>query len=365
MAEVSMLSGQLHEAYVLCQRALAAAVDQEGQPLLVGAKILVTLGELHREWNELDKAAAILNQAIDLAGQWVELWAMSGHVILARVRQAQGDVDAARESMQIARQMAITYDTSEVDDLFVSAYQARLWLAQDDVQAAMRWAHERGLMASPGDDWPARYSPEPWTPYYLREFEQITLARLLLALDRPGQAKQVLLPLLEEAQEMGRTHSIIEIEALRSLALQALAFRGPPDFSEAISTLHHALSLAEAGGYKRLFIELGPAMAELLNRVYHQGLATEYCGMLLADIYGDRPRHEAAVSSRQPLLDPLSDRELEILRLLTTHLTGTEIASELSISANTVRFHTKNIYSKLGVHSRAEAVERAWALALL
>ncbi len=365
MAEVSMLSGQLHEAHVLCQKALEAAVDQDGRPLLVGSKILVTLGELYREWNELDKAAAYLTQAIDLAGQWVELWAMSGHIILARVRQAQGKTGSARESMQIARQMAIAFDTSEVDDLFVSAYQARLWLSQANIEAAMRWAHERGLLASPGDEWPVKYTPLPQTPYYLREFELITLARLLLALDRPGQAKRVLDPLLEEAQKLGRTHSVIEIEALRALAQQALALRGPADFAEAVSTLRHALTLAEAGGYQRLFIELGPAMSELLNRIAHQGVASEYCQNLLSVMYGDRSWSQPVFPSKQPLIDPLSDRELEILRLLTTHLTGTEIATELSISANTVRFHTKNIYSKLGVHSRAEAVERAWALALL
>ncbi len=389
LADVCMLSGQLHEALLLYQSALELAVDQEGRPMLIAAKSMISMGEVYREWNELETAASYLTRAIDLVGQWAEIWSLSAYIILARVRQAQGDLNAARKSIQIARQMAISYDSSEVDDLFVAAYQARMWLLQDNLDGMLRWAQERGLEkyaaktkpASPAKTLPADAKKRPLVPdararpvsparmgqmpYYLQEFELITLARLYLAQGRFARAEKVLRPVLEAAEDLGRSNTIIEIMALQALALQGSASQGRGDFAEVTRYLKRALTLAEPGGYVRLFVEMGPEMGQLLARLAQQGFAPDYSGRLLSAF--DLPGEMVRVSSPglQPLLEPLSERELEVLRLLTTHLTSTEIAFELSISANTVRFHTKNIYSKLGVHSRAGAVTQARALALL
>ncbi len=144
-----------------------------------------------------------------------------------------------------------------------------------------------------------------------------------------------------------------------------MAFRGVNDIAEAQKTLRRALTLAQPGGYIRLFVEMGSIMADTVRELNNLGYLPEYTGKLLSAVSAGREVVQGGPRSAQSLVEPLSSRELEILRLLTTHMTSTEIANELHISANTVRFHTKNIYSKLGVHSRNEAVEQARALALL
>ncbi len=161
--------------------------------------------------------------------------------------------------------------------------------------------------------------------------------------------------------------SVIEI-----LIVQALAYAAQDDDTQALNSLAHALTLAEPEGYQRIFVVEGPAMAALLAAAAERGLAPAYVAQLLAAFpraeHGQPSKAEAIVqraTSNESLIEPLSDRELDVLRLLRTELSGPEIAQELIISLNTVRTHTKNIYSKLGVNSRRAAVRRAAELGLL
>jgi LuxR family maltose regulon positive regulatory protein len=238
----------------------------------------------------------------------------------------------------------------------VAALKARVWVVQGRLGEALGWVRERGL--SPGDDLS-----------YLREFEHITLARMLLAQARSdredrssGEAMHLLERLRAAAEDGGRMGSVIEI-----LVLQALAHRMRGDIPAALAPLQRALTLAEPEGYVRIFADEGPCLAELLETAAKHGIARSYLRQLLAafgtavDSTG-KARDDTSVM--QDLVEPLSERELDVLRLLRSDLDGPEIARRLTVSLNTMRTHTKNIYAKLGANNRRAAVSRADELGL-
>ena len=193
---------------------------------------------------------------------------------------------------------------------------------------------------------------------YVREFEDLTLARVLLAEDRPSQALALLDPMLAAAGAAGRRGAVIEIHALRALARHAL-----DEPEEALEEIEQALALAEPEGYLRLFVDMGQPMAALLKAAGSRGVAPHYVGRLLAAFAPAGQAEPAA--ERQPLVEPLTDRELEVLELLAEGLSNREIGRRLFVSLPTVKSHTGSIYGKLGVHSREQAVARARALAIL
>ena len=228
--------------------------------------------------------------------------------------------------------------------------RARVWVAQGRLGDALAWARERGLSVE--DDLS-----------YLREFEHITLARVLLARYQAerlsasiSEAIGLLERLLRAAEEGRRTGSVIEI-----LVLQALAHQARGDAPAALACLERALTLAEPEGYVRIFVDEGAQMAALLRAA---GKKRRRPGLCPSAPGGGRQDGRSA-PARQDLIEPLSDRELDVLRLLGSDLDGPDIARELIVSLNTVRTHTKNIYAKLGVNNRRAAVRRAAELGLL
>ncbi|MGD9002543.1 MAG: LuxR C-terminal-related transcriptional regulator, partial [Anaerolineae bacterium] len=240
---------------------------------------------------------------------------------------------------------------------WVEDCQVRLWLAEGNLDAAVRWADQSGLRA---DD----------EVSFLRELERIILARVLVARgqDQPRErylsdALDLLARLLEAAETAGWMGKAIEI-----LVLQALAFQGEGDIDRALLALERALTLAEPQGYIRTFVDEGRPMAALLREAVARGMAQGYADRLF-DAFGDgeseSPARSPEDSQAFTLLDPLTDRELEVLRLLPTSLSGPEMATELVVSVNTLKTHIKRIYSKLNVHSRYEAIDRARELGLL
>jgi LuxR family transcriptional regulator, maltose regulon positive regulatory protein len=217
------------------------------------------------------------------------------------------------------------------------------------VGEAFAWAREQGLSAT--DDLS-----------YLREFEHVTLARVLLARYRAERsepfvhdAARLLERLLQAAEAGERTGSVIEI-----LVLLALTHHARGDVPGAVTALERALTLAEPEGYVRIFTGEGPPMASLLRAAAKQGIAPGYVRRLLTA--ADKSEGPPV---RQRLIEPLSERELEVLRLLGSDLDGPDIARELTVSLNTMRTHTKSIYAKLGVNNRRAAVRRAAELDLL
>jgi LuxR family maltose regulon positive regulatory protein len=238
----------------------------------------------------------------------------------------------------------------------MAAWQARIWLAQDELDAASQWAKERGLDA--GAD-----------PPYLHEMEYTVLARILIAQGRLADAARLLQRLLESAEPRGHASRVIE-----TLNLQALAAQARGNTTQAMTALERALALAEPGGFVRIFVDEGAPMAQLLYQAATRGMMPDYTAGLLAAFEGatkdegPRTRKKVPSSVVQPssaLVEPLSERELEVLQLIAGGLTNREIASRLFLSLNTVKAHTRNIYGKLGVRSRTQAVARARAFGVL
>jgi LuxR family maltose regulon positive regulatory protein len=348
LADIRRAQGRLGEAMRTYEQALQRAPQQGGAVLRGTADMYVGMSELHRERDDLPAATQLLLRSQEL-GEHTGLpqnryrW----RAAMARIREAQGDLGGALNLLSEAERLY-------VGDFFpnvrpVPALTARVRVVQGEWGEALGWARERGL--SVDDDLS-----------YLREFEHITLARVLLAryaAERAErsvhEASRLLERLLEAAEEGARTGSVIEI-----LVLQALARQARGHIPAALAALQRALTLAEPEGYIRIFVDEGPPMASLLRAAAKQGIAPSYVRRLLAAVSKTEDRTPAS----QGLIEPLSARELDVLRLLGTDLDGPEIARELVVSLNTVRTHTKNIYAKLGVNNRRAAVRRARELDL-
>jgi LuxR family transcriptional regulator, maltose regulon positive regulatory protein len=348
LADILLNQGRLHEAMSTYGRGLKLAAEQTPLVLRGVADMHVGMSELLREHNDLDAALQHLQTATEL-GEHAGLPqnAYRSRVALARIREAQGDLAAAEDLLDQAQRVYAGDYSPDVRP--VAALRARVHLAQGKVGDALAWAHERHLSAAD-------------TLSYVHEFEHITLARVLLAQDTTKradgprcEAPRLLERLLAAANEGRRTGSVIEI-----LVLQALAHQAQADVPAALAPLEQALRLAEPEGYVRIFLDEGLPMTTLLRAADQQGLVGGYARQLLAS---DSPTARGTPVQRG-LVEPLSERELHVLRLLRTDLSGPEIARELTVSLNTMRTHTKRIYTKLGVNDRRAALRRAEELDL-
>ncbi len=362
-AELLMRQGRPREAAAAYQRAVDLATDAQGRRMPIAGQALIGLGELSREWGDLDAAERYLLEGIELTEQWTEVGPLDAYICLARVRWAQGDMDSAWDALWKAQELAVKFDLTDLDDLSVAMFQAWMWVAQGDLEPARRWAEERDLFKY--IDTPLQEEARDSYDLRMRKYELLVLARLLIAQERPGEALKLLESLVPVAEWRGRPGMLVEIYVLQALAYQA---QGDPD--RAMDALEYALSLAEPKGYVGTFAGEGEPMARLMREAAKRGIARniapEYVGELLTALGVEERKAPAAPLPPLPsaLAEPLSARELEVLRLLNTHLSSTEIAERLCISANTVRFHIKNVYGKLGVHSRSDAVQRARELGL-
>jgi LuxR family maltose regulon positive regulatory protein len=296
----------------------------------------VGISGLYRERNDLYTAMQHLVTSQEL-GEHTGLpqnpyrW----RVAMARIKEARGDLDGALDLLQDAERLY-------VGDFFpnvrpVSAMTARVWVAQGRLDEALEWTRARGLSVADDLD-------------YLREFEHITLARVLLARHAVPDVMRLLHSLLRAADDKARTGSVIEV-----LVLQATSYQMQEDIAAALVPLERALTLAEPEGYARIFVDEGPAMAVLLQVAAKRRTAPEYARQLLP-AFG---KAENRTPVTKTLIEPLSGRELEVLRLLGTELDGPAIARQLVVSLSTLRTHTRSIYNKLGVNNRRAAVRRA------
>jgi LuxR family maltose regulon positive regulatory protein len=355
LADIRITQGRLHDAMRIYERELQRATEQAAPALRGAADMHVGMSQLLRERNDLDASRQHLLSSKEL-GEHAGLpqnryrW----RVAMARMREAEGDLGGALELLNEAERLYVGDFSPNVRP--VPTLRARVWVGLGRLGEALGWAYERGL--SVDDDLS-----------YLREFEHVTLARVLLAqhtverADGPlHEATRLLERLLGAAEEGGRTGSVIEI-----LVLQALSHQTQGDIPAALDSLTRALTLSEPEGYVRVFVDEGQPMAALLRtaaRVAHgepTGIAQGSVRRLLAAIN----RTGDSTPVRAGLIEPLSERELDVLRLLGSDLDGPDIARELIVSLNTVRTHTKNIYAKLGVNNRRAAVRRAKELDLL
>jgi LuxR family maltose regulon positive regulatory protein len=344
LADLRMAQGRLREAMRTFERALQLA--PEHGPVLRGtADMYVGMSAVHRERNDLRAARQCLLRSEEL-GEHTGLpqnryrW----RVAMARIREAEGKLVDALDLLDEADRLYAGDFSPNVRP--VSALRARTWILQDRIDDALDWARERGLSVADNLT-------------YLPEFEHVTLARALIARrdTEPSLIEAVdLLERLRQLAEAGhRAGSVIEI-----LLLQAVAHGLRGDVKAALVPLERALTLAEPEGYVRIFVDEGPPMVALLEAAAQHGIAPTYVARLLT-AFGTA---EVPRTDRQVLVEPLSQRERDVLRLLGTDLTGPEIARELVVSLTTVRTHTQRIYTKLGVTNRRAAVRRAEELDL-
>ncbi len=352
MADMRITQGRLHEAIQLYQDALQLVNNSDDPTMRGKGNLHLGLSELYREQGDEEiadqhwQAIPPLNE-LDLAFQ--QRWA----VAQAQAEQRQGNFAAAHKLFDEA--IRRTQQVHIADLKPAAAMKARLFIVQGDLAAAGAWAREHNLST---DD----------ALSFLHEYEHITLARLRIAEGALDEALGLLGRLGVSAEKGGRIGSLIEIQILQSLAHYAQG-----NMAQAVDLLATALISAEPQSYIQLFVAEGQPVAKLLGTLSDEidthfdtnaPRMQAYIQRLLAAFSGSQPIPPPS-ESEQTLIDPLSERELDVLRLLTTELSGPQIANELMVSLNTLRTHNKNIYSKLGVNSRRAAVRRAQDLNLL
>ncbi|HSG16159.1 MAG TPA: LuxR C-terminal-related transcriptional regulator, partial [Anaerolineae bacterium] len=347
--------GRFKEMYGLCQELLLVAETRRVLHTEMAGCLYDEMGLVMCEWNELDEAMRNLKKGSELSKQGFDIGVL-GYSYLTSVRAlyAQGDLPGAQKIIREMEKMEQEYDVPPWYTSPKEAWKARIWLAEGNVEAASRWAHERALEAS--DD-----------PPYLREEEYIVLTRILIAQGRTADALELSERVMGKAVASGRNATTIQV-----LLIQALAYYVQGDMNQALIALERALALAEPEGAIRLFLDEGEPMAELLEAFSKQPSDTgrEFLDSVLHGFHASQiPAESTQIDDRivkdSDLVEPLSQRELEVLRLLAAGLSYREIAEELYVSINTVKAHAKNIYSKLGVHGRMQAAQRARELTLI
>ncbi len=357
LAETHIAAGHLREAQKCYQRIIDLAVDSQGKLLPLASFGFMGLGSLEREWHNLDKAVTLLDQGIRLASGKLGSWQLEGFINLARVRAMQGNTSEAAQLIRNAWQLTSESPDSKQFEIFVVVHEVLLSLRRGDLTMPAGWARERSQKSV--SELGHVSDRKSVAGYYSSELEQITLARVYLAQGIPAEALKTLEIVSESAKKLERNGVLIEIQTLEALAYKALG-----NTDKALRLLQNSLSTAESEGYFSLYIEEGLPMARLLYEASQQKIKPEYVHRLLETI------HNINIESEQPgkvsrILEPLSDRELKVLELLSRGLSNKEIAELLCIELRTVKWHTGNIFGKLNVKNRTEAVVRARELNVL
>jgi LuxR family maltose regulon positive regulatory protein len=347
------MRGKLHEAWQYCERAI-------GLSTLEGYSLAIEVGHISlyqmdilREWNQLDKAQELAEKVVQ---RDEPLLLSMGLPVLARVHLARGELDAAAVILQRAERVSERMHNPYWHTLHSLATHVRYWIAVGELERANRWAESIQR---------ENRHPAP----IVRELEDMALLRILLAQRKTDEALIRLVPLLDSATKQERWGHVIEL-----LILRALVYLERREKQMALTALTQAVDLAEPEGYMRSFLDEGIAIAVPLSKLreqQRQQKPTPYLDTLLASFSPDvskkdREDHPTPhASMQQQLLDPLSQRELEVLHLLARGASNQEIAEELVVALDTAKRHVSNILSKLGASNRTQAVMLAHDLDLL
>ena len=351
LADLKVVQGQLRTAAAMYQQTIQLSAEPDKQ-LPIVSMVYSALGRLLYEWNDLEPAAHTLHESITWGQRWAAADIRSiGLLFLAYIRLAQQQPQAARELMQQAAHALHDRIVSPLSLDVAQLHQARLALLLGDISTAQAWAedYQRHL-----DELPAA----------LRITGVAAVARVWLAQGQADRVCELIGPRAATLESAGLIGSAIEYLMLHALALRAL-----DRSTQARSVIQRALTLAEPGGYVRLFVDEGSAMQALLSDLrsslqrQHDQRLCAYLQKLLAAF--PAPSGKESRSDVQQLIEPLSERELEVLRLIADGYSNQEIAARLVVALSTIKTHINNIYGKLGVQSRTQALARARTLNLL
>lgn len=352
LGQLQIAAGQLKQAEATFQQATQLTERWQAERLPAMGVVRIRWAELLHERNELTKAAEQAQAGIALCEHWDGLGddIVDGYLTLARIRLAQGDADGVRTALANARRLGQEQHVPAWEPL-VSAAEAHVQLRQGDFAAVQQWV---GSLMHVNDA--------------AQERRQLTLARYYLASAQYSEAHALLAELRQRASAVGCEGRVLEIDLIG-----ALLYYRQGQVNQALLVLTPALTIAETEGYVRCFVDEGAPMAALLQRAAGQGIAPTYVSRLLklfdANVDGSPtvrvPSLGSTAASVQPLIEPLTERELEVLQLMAVGRSNPQIATELIIAVTTVKTHVKNIYGKLNVSNRFQAVARAQELKLV
>jgi LuxR family maltose regulon positive regulatory protein len=379
LADMQALQGQLGKAWETYQRVQYWSLGSEGKPLPLAGLVYMGLGEILLEHDLLKEASDYLERGCRLTQSTWYIGSLHGMVNLARLRQALGDISGTQAIVEEVAHLALSTEASEWDDAVAPSVAVRLAIQRDDLVTAEQWWHKGGF-----PDLNTPITLENY-PYHVFEYLLLTQARFLLVRGQETgnagdleQAAELLERLLLEAERFQRVTSQIEILVLQAQAQSALGVEG------AEKILLRALALGEPEGYRRIYLDEGWRLVNLLRqcRSLQQGSGSllpslAFIDSLLEAIQrvvtppqiDERPAEPRASSTTAHLEDGfpifLSAREMEVLALIAEGKSNQEISTELYLALNTVKRHAYNIYAKLEVKKRTQAVSKARHLGLI
>jgi LuxR family maltose regulon positive regulatory protein len=328
--------GHLHQAAEIYAETLQIATRPDGKKLVSAGEAYAESNQIFYEWNNLEATLEQVHHCLELCRQWgQETFHAKGLVMLARLEQVHGNAGTAIKNMNMAERLVKEHRFAFKYTIWVKNALVRFWIAQGNLEKASDIVQESGITNN--DEIP-----------YLREPEFLALLRLLLARGNYDTAMDLNRRLLQKAETGKRIGRVIEI-----LVLQALIFQGKKETEQALAALKRALSLAKPERYIRIFVDEGEPMVRLLHLARSQHIETEYTTDLLSAV-----EKTAGIAQPPPklLIEPLTTREIEVLKLIEAGCSNQEIAEKLFISFTTVKRHISNIYTKLDAKSRTQAV---------
>jgi LuxR family transcriptional regulator, maltose regulon positive regulatory protein len=329
--------GKLREAILLCRNAIDQYTDAADNPLPIAGLVCVPLGALHYETDDLASARHLLTTGIDLCGELgMAYFKVVGQCALAKLQHVSGEHEAAWTTLAAAREISDRPESPRRQRL-VAIATAELQLREANIDAAARTLDGARKLLGPGS-----------------EQETLMNARLLLAQHNPSAAWKFLIALEEAAQHEGCDGSLIGIQVVQALCKRAL---GQNEGAE--ERLESAISLAASAGYRRVFLDEGATLTPMLERMRH--VAPEFVNSLLEPL---SPEEQVKLPPGS-LPEPLNKTEIQILTLLNRGLTNQEIADQLALTVGTTKWRMNQIFGKLQVRNRIEALVRARQLKLL